>query len=85
MNAEGGEGREIHRRICCLAYGEHSRSCLRVLERDSAVDVSVQDDSRPGQTHRVIIPAVIAEIDGLIRGNRQITAEELRRLYRTKT
>ncbi|KAJ4451503.1 hypothetical protein ANN_02966 [Periplaneta americana] len=33
-----------------------------------------------GQAHRAITPAVIAEVDGLIRGNRRIAVQELRRL-----
>ena len=31
--------------------------------------MSLQDDARPGQAQRVITAAVIAEIDGLLRGN----------------
>ncbi|KAJ4451644.1 hypothetical protein ANN_03113 [Periplaneta americana] len=42
--------------------------------------MSLQDNARPGQAHRAITPAVIAEVNGHIRGNRCITVEELRRL-----
>ncbi|KAJ4427266.1 hypothetical protein ANN_24884 [Periplaneta americana] len=42
--------------------------------------VMLQDDARPGQAQRSITSAVIAEVYGLIRGNRRITVEELRRL-----
>ncbi|KAJ4435076.1 hypothetical protein ANN_23651 [Periplaneta americana] len=82
LTAEGIGEREIHRRISAI-YGEHSMSCSHVLEwhkRFQEGHVSVQDDARPGQPHHAITPAVIAKVDGLIWGNRQITVEELRHL-----
>ncbi|KAJ4451699.1 hypothetical protein ANN_03169 [Periplaneta americana] len=42
----------------------------------------LQDDARPEQAHCAITPAVIAEVDGVILGNRRITMKELRRLVR---
>ncbi|KAJ4446275.1 hypothetical protein ANN_12969 [Periplaneta americana] len=74
LTAEEVEGREIHR-LMSAVYGEHSMSCLRVLElhkRFQEGRVSLQDDARPGQVHRAITPAVVPEVDGLIRGNRWI-------------
>jgi hypothetical protein len=36
--------------------------------------VSLQDDARPGQAHRVITPDVTAALDDNIRANQQITS-----------
>ncbi|KAJ4438051.1 hypothetical protein ANN_13990, partial [Periplaneta americana] len=79
LTAEG-IGREIHHRMSA-GYGKHSMSCSHVLEwhkRFREGRVSLQDDARLGQAHRAIIPAVIAEVDGLIWGNRWNIVEELR-------
>ncbi|KAJ4436551.1 hypothetical protein ANN_16583 [Periplaneta americana] len=64
-------------------YGEYSMSCSSILEwhkRYREGRLSLQDNARPGQAHRAITPADIAEVDGLIRENRRITVEELHRL-----
>ncbi|KAJ4435544.1 hypothetical protein ANN_18160 [Periplaneta americana] len=81
LTAEGGR-QKPHRHMSAV-YGEHSVSYSRVLEwhkRFREGRLSLQDDARPGQAHRAISPTVNAETDGLIRGNRRITVEELRRL-----
>ncbi|KAJ4437739.1 hypothetical protein ANN_17885 [Periplaneta americana] len=72
LTAEGVGGREIYCRMSAV-YSEHSMSCYHVLEwhkRFREGCVSLQDVARPGEAHRAIIPAVIAEVDGLIWGNR---------------
>ncbi|KAJ4432856.1 hypothetical protein ANN_21495 [Periplaneta americana] len=55
-------------------------ACTGIAQEIPRERVSLQDDARPRQAHRAITPAVIAEVDGLIRGNRRTTLEELRRL-----
>jgi hypothetical protein len=60
-----------------VVYGEHSVSRSRVLEwhkRFPEGRVSLQDDARPRQAHRVITPDVIAALDGHIRANRRVTS-----------
>ncbi|KAJ4441640.1 hypothetical protein ANN_11498 [Periplaneta americana] len=69
--------------VACLLFTANTAYHVHVLEwhkRFREGRVSLQDDARPGQAHRAITPAVIAEVDGLIQGNRRITVEELRRL-----
>ena len=69
-----------------VVYGEHSMSRARVLawhERFREGRVSLQDDARPGQAHRVITPDVIAALGGHIRANRRITVEEISLLMGT--
>ncbi|PNF40213.1 hypothetical protein B7P43_G08284 [Cryptotermes secundus] len=79
LTAEGVGGREIRRRMS-VVYGEHSMSRSRVLawhKRFREGRVSLQDDARPGQAHRVITPDVIAALDGHILANRRINVEEI--------
>ncbi|KAJ4430812.1 hypothetical protein ANN_19403 [Periplaneta americana] len=64
-------------------YGEHSMLCSHELEwhkRFREGHMSPQDDAHPGQVHRAITSAQIAEVDDLIKGNRRITVKELRHL-----
>ncbi|KAJ4444770.1 hypothetical protein ANN_06567 [Periplaneta americana] len=87
LTTEEVGGLEIHHCMSAV-YGEHSMSCFRVLEwhkRFREGHVSLQDNARPGQAHCAITPAVIAEVDSLIQGNRRITVEELRHLVRIGT
>lgn len=64
----------------CAVYGEHSMSCgARVLEwhkRFREGRESMKDDAHPGKTHPIITSDVIAQVDGLIRGNQRTTVEE---------
>jgi hypothetical protein len=60
-----------------VVYGEHSMSRSHVLawhKRFREGCVSLQDDARPRQAHRVIIPDVIAALDGHIRAKRRLTS-----------
>ena len=67
--AEGAGTREINDRMSAV-YGEHCMFLTSVREwqkRFCEGCTVLQDDSRPGQAHRVITPDLIARIDGLIR------------------
>jgi hypothetical protein len=58
-----------------VVYGEHSMSRSHMLgwhKRFQEGRVSLKDDACPGQAHRVIIPDVIAVLDGHIQANQQI-------------
>lgn len=63
--------KSIVRRVS-VVYNEHIISFSRVLQchkRFRDYGVSLKDDARPPQVHRVITPAVIAEVDDLISGH----------------
>ena len=78
--AEGAETRQIYRRMSAV-YGEHCMFLTSVHEwqkRFLEGRASLQDYSRPGQSHRAITPDVIARIDGVIRENRRVTEEQIR-------
>ena len=69
-----------HRHISAV-YGGQCMSLTSVHEwqkRFRKGRTSLQDDSRPGQDHRAIMPDVVARIDGLIRENRPITEQQIR-------
>jgi response regulator of citrate/malate metabolism len=79
LTAEGVNQHEIHRRMKAV-YGEHCLSLTatkRWSKRFSEGRVSVKDDERPGQTHRVITPETIAKVDALLQDNRQVSIDEL--------
>ncbi|GFT66433.1 uncharacterized protein TNCV_3208701 [Trichonephila clavipes] len=40
----------------------------------------LEDDARPGQTHRVITSEMIVEVNALVLDNRRITMDEIHRL-----
>ncbi|KAJ4449522.1 hypothetical protein ANN_00923 [Periplaneta americana] len=66
--------------VACLLFTANTAFHVEWHKRFQEGRVSLQDDARPGQAHRAITSAVIAGVDGLIRGNRRITVEEFRRL-----
>ena len=66
--AEGTGVREMHYRMSAV-YGDHCMSLMSVQEWSRKFRegrTSVQDNARPGQTHRAITPDVIRRIDALI-------------------
>jgi hypothetical protein len=68
FTAEGVGRREIHH-LMSAVYGEHSMSRSGVMawhKRFREGLVSLKDDARPGQAHRVITPDDIATLDGHI-------------------
>ena len=72
--AEGVRTRDIHQRIAAV-YGEHCMSLTNVHEwqkRFLEGRTSLQDDSHPGQVHRVVTTHVTARIDDLLRKNRRM-------------
>lgn len=44
----------------------------------SDITMSLKDNSRPGQAHRVITPSVIAAVDAAVRNDRWRTVEDIR-------
>ena len=65
--------------VCCVWQTLYDPDkCARVAEDFHERCTSLQDDSQPGEAHRVITPDVIARINGLIWENRRITEEQIR-------
>lgn len=77
---EGAGTCEIHHRMSTV-YGEHCMPLTGVRKRHKIFRekrISLQDDPRTGQAHRVITSDVNTQIDGLIRENQRISEEEIR-------
>ncbi|GFQ76765.1 histone-lysine N-methyltransferase SETMAR [Trichonephila clavata] len=55
--------------------------CKRFLEGCELLE----DDAKPGQTHHVITPEMIAEVNALVLGNHRITMNEILRLLGIST
>ena len=64
--------------LLCMANIMSLTSVLEWQKRSRDGRTSLQDDSCSGQAHRAIVPDVIAQIDGLIWKNRQITEKQIR-------
>ena len=91
--AEGAGTREIHH-LMSAVYGEHCMTLTSVHEWQTFREerTSLQDYSRPGQSHRAIAPNVIVRIHGLtyifgdlkkdIRGRRFYSYEEVQECVR---
>ncbi|GFY19676.1 uncharacterized protein TNCV_4648481 [Trichonephila clavipes] len=62
-------------------YGEFSLCRVKMLW--NGVKDSLEDDARPKQTHRVITPEMIAEVNVLVLDNRRITMDEIHLLLGT--
>ncbi|GFW81068.1 histone-lysine N-methyltransferase SETMAR [Trichonephila clavipes] len=70
--AEGVGGREVHQRLYTVSTVTVVEWRKRFLEGGEFLE----DDIRPGQTHSVITPEIIAEVNALVLDNRRITADE---------
>ncbi|KAF8771221.1 Protein GVQW3 like protein [Argiope bruennichi] len=71
LNAEGVSGSEINAKISAV-YGKNGMSRARVFKwskRFREGQVSLKDNSRPGQAHFVITPSVIAAVDAAVRND----------------
>ncbi|GFV51766.1 uncharacterized protein TNCV_1321221 [Trichonephila clavipes] len=75
-------GREMHRRMKAV-YGELSLWRSRVVQwrkRFLEWHELLKDDARPRETHRVITPEMIEEVNTLVLENSRITMDEIHRL-----
>jgi len=63
-----------------VQYGDECLSLQQVYEwsRKFVNGVSsVTDSPRPGQTHRVVTPEAIAEVEAIVKENHRITVREI--------
>ncbi|GFT93066.1 histone-lysine N-methyltransferase SETMAR [Trichonephila clavipes] len=71
-------------RLCTCDYGVSRSSVIKFRKKFLEGHELLEDDTRPGQAHRVITPEMIAKVNALVLDNRRITVDEIHRKRESK-